>query len=248
MMIHADDQARVLEQVERALAGHDVPPIEHRIITRDGRTRWIRDTIVLHRDQHGRVDRYDGLVEDISERKEAEGLFRQLLESAPDGIVIVDAGGTIVMVNARTEQLFGYERDELMGRPVQMLVPKRFRGRHAGHCARYAVNPCSRQMGAGREIFGVRKDGSHFPASITLSSLKTGDTTLLVSAIRDITIERQLEASQVAAEARLVAAQKIQERLLPTDCPRMPGIGWSARANLSPATTSTILTRTTDRW
>jgi sigma-B regulation protein RsbU (phosphoserine phosphatase) len=224
MMIDPEDQSRVLKQVSRAIAGHEVPPIEHRITHRDGTTRWIRDTIVLHRDRQGRVDRYDGLVEDITERKEAEELLRQFLESAPDAIVVVAPDGTIVIVNAQTERLFGYQREELLGHPLEVLIPDEYRGLHRQHCDQYTASPRSRLMGAGREVQGVRKDGSEFPASVTLSSLQARDKRLLVSSIRDVTLERRRETSQLVAEARMLAAQKIQERLLPTVPPRMPGI------------------------
>jgi PAS domain S-box-containing protein len=223
-MIHPEDRPRVLEQLAYVVSGQEVPAIEHRITHRNGMIRWIRDTIVLHRDEQGRVDHYDGLVEDITERKDAEELFRQFLESAPDAIVIVDGQGTIALVNAQAERVFGCAREEVVGGPLETLVPEKSREQHREHRVGYTADPCIRTMGAGRDVYGRRKDGSQFPAAVMLSPLKTGTKTLVVSSIRDISAQRKMEELQLASEARLLAAQKIQERLLPDARPRMHGI------------------------
>src|SRR5688572_21532141 len=98
-----------------------------------------------------------------------------LLEAAPDAMVVADAEGRIVLVNAQAERLFGYGREELVGRPVEMLVPKETRERHPDHRARYYGDPQPRPMGAGMELAARRKDGTEFPAEIALSAIETED-------------------------------------------------------------------------
>ncbi|HEY3766976.1 MAG TPA: PAS domain S-box protein [Gaiellales bacterium] len=120
----------------------------------------------------------------------AERQFEQLLEFAPDAVVGIDAAGRIVLVNRQVERVFGYGRDELVGEPVERLVPERFHDIHTSHRARYFADPRTRAMGADLALFAVRKDGSEFPAEISLSSIDLDGGTLAVAAIRDIT-ERQ---------------------------------------------------------
>jgi len=158
-MVHPEDRPRVQEHVAKVLAGQDVPPLEHRILHKNGKTRWVRDTVVVHRDERGRVVRYDGLVEDITERKLVEDRFRRLLESAPDDMVVVDRGGQIVLVNSQTEKLFGYSREELLGQVLEVLLPERFRGPHAGMREGFFANPRTRPMGTRPHLPCRRKDG-----------------------------------------------------------------------------------------
>jgi PAS domain S-box-containing protein len=134
------------------------------------------------------------LLHDIQAREKAETVlrrsedkFRALLESAPDAMVIVNGNGLIEGVNTQVERLFAYKRGELVGHPVEMLLPARFRGAHVAHRQLYAAAPQPRPMGTGLELAGRRKDGSEFPVEITLSPLDTEQGQLVVSAIRDMT-------------------------------------------------------------
>ena len=134
-----------------------------------------------------------GTITDKEEEAGMKDSFRDLLEAAPDAMVIVDTEGKIVMVNGQTEKFFGYLREELVGQRVETLVPDRLRENHSSHRLEYAADPQVRSMGVGFELCGQRKDGSEFPVDISLSPLHTEDGTFVLSAIRDITEWRRAE-------------------------------------------------------
>lgn len=122
-----------------------------------------------------------------SQVKLAEASCRWLIESAPDGIVIVNSGARIVLVNAQAEHLFGFGADELIGRPVEALIPERFRKNHMGYRSGYMEAPRARPMGMGLDLYGRRRDGSEFPVEISLSPIPTDQGLLVMAIVRDVT-------------------------------------------------------------
>ena len=134
-----------------------------------------------------------------------------LLEAAPDAMIATSAEGTILLVNRQAELLFGYDRDDLVGQPVELLVPERYAGRHAAHRSSYAHDPAMRPMGVGLELYARRRDGSEIPVEISLSPVETTDGTIFAAAIRDASERKEAERRfQEALDAERAAAEQLR--------------------------------------
>jgi PAS domain S-box-containing protein len=158
------------------------------------------------------------MVSRIEERGQSR--FRTLLDSTPDAMIIIDGSGEIMMVNRRTEEVFGYSREAMAGQPVEMLMPPRFREQHPGHIRSFFSNPVTRSMGSERELFGLSRNGREFPVEISLSPIETDDGILVASSLRDITERKQAEEALKALNENIerqrsneIALNKLSEVL-----------------------------------
>jgi PAS domain S-box-containing protein len=151
-----------------------------------------------------------------SRRAPLESSFANLIEFAPDATIVVDPSGSIVFVNAQTERVFGRRRDELIGQPVEVLIPERYRAAHTGHRDGYFAEPRIRAMDTGLELLGLRSDGTEFPVEISLAPLETDVGLRTMAAIRDVTDRKRAEEErlQLASERGLrVQAERLVKRL-----------------------------------
>jgi methyl-accepting chemotaxis protein len=144
-------------------------------------------------------------------KETAEEQYRLVVEAAPTAFIAINSEGVIELVNAQAEKLFGYRRDELLGQAVEMLVPPRFRPNHPGHRTGFFVDPRVRMMGVGRDLAGLRKDGTEFPIEIGLNSIVTGGRTLALAAVADITERKRIEVEVVGRKAAVNKAMAIIE-------------------------------------
>jgi PAS domain S-box-containing protein len=156
----------------------------------------------------------NSLPTDIKKIGESDVFFRNLLESAPDAMIIVDDSGKMLLVNRQALEMFGYQRDEMIGAPIEILLPHSVRVGHVSQRAAYTENPSLRPMGEGRDLVGLRNDGSEFPVEISLSPVQTNDGRFISSVIRDVTVRRQMEMDIKAAHGAAERANKANSAFL----------------------------------
>jgi len=200
--IHPDDKERwSAEAAHTFLTGEPLRSV-YRVMARDGHVVWFHCEVRLVRDAAGEPWFIHGIGFDISDLKRAEQALTRseqmiggIFEHAPDTMVVVDGMGCIERVNAQVERMFGYRREELLGKPVELLMPERFQRKHVDHRGHYLADPHLRPMGAALALYGQRKDGSEFPVEIMLSPLKEGTGNLVIAVIRDITTLQRNEAA-----------------------------------------------------
>ncbi len=190
------------------------------LIARDGREFPIDDSAAPVKDEKGQANGVVLVFRDISERRQTEDALRQseaalraLLESASDGLVLIGQDGRIVLVNAQAEAMFGYSREELIGRPLEMLLPDRLREVHLYHRLEYMTHPRTRSMGLGLDLAGRRKDGSQFPVEISLSYVETANGRLVMSFITDISQRQQTQQVIERTAQRIARLQAITAAL-----------------------------------
>ena len=164
----------------------------------DGHVRWVTSRGRIERDANGTACRMRGVTHDVTARRLAEERFRTLVEAAPTAMLMVDAQGIIVLLNARAGTMFGYAREELVGRSIELLVPARYRISHESHRQAYREESRARAMGAGRELFATRKDGTELPVEVGLNPMQTSEGSFVIASVVDVSERKrgELEAAR----------------------------------------------------
>ena len=211
--VHPDDRERAIAAYEEMLhCGR--ASIEVRGVRKDGSAFPEQVVLVRADPTHGDASTHHCFTRDLSELKRAEVRFRQLFESAPEAMVIVDGDGRIVLLNSSTEQLLGYSREEILGEPIEVLIPEHLRAVHGNHRERYAQTPRPRRMAEARNLYGRRKDGTEFPVEISLSPLETAEGALVSAVLLDVSERRRAEAELKHAKEVAESASRAKSEFL----------------------------------
>jgi len=193
LFLPEDVMAGVHQRELRAAEQHGHFEDEGWRVRKDGSKFWALSTLTALRDPDGKLVGYGKVSRDITERKRSVEQFRLAIEAAPTGMLMMNHEGVIVLVNVQVEKLFGYPREELLGQRIEMLVPERFRARHPDFRKAFFGDPKARAMGGGRELYGLRKDGSEVPIEIGLNPLQTPEGNFVLSSVVDITERKRAD-------------------------------------------------------
>ncbi len=207
--VHREDFDRCHKVYESCFDARQPFTMEYRLRRHDGEYRWILDTGTPRFADDGAFLGYIGSCIDITERKRGEEKFRLVLDAAPNAMIMVDSAGVISFANARAETVFGYSLSELIGHPIETLIPERFRDRHAGYRKGFHSEPSSRAMGAGRDLFGRRKDGSEFPVEVGLNPIHTEQGLFVLASVIDITARKQAELEHERQNMELARVNRV---------------------------------------
>jgi PAS domain S-box-containing protein len=191
--LHPDDRERCAQETREVIEQQRAYDMEFRIIHPNGSIRHLRAAARIMLDENGHAARLFGVNFDVTDLKRADELFRQAIEAAPTGMLLMDLNGTIALVNAQIESLFGYPRAELLGRQIEMLVPERYRKNHPAFRQGFFSEPRTRPMGAGRDLYGLRRDGTEVPIEIGLNPLYTSESEFVLSSIVDLSHRREID-------------------------------------------------------
>ncbi|HYY49110.1 MAG TPA: PAS domain S-box protein, partial [Thermoplasmata archaeon] len=209
MLVPPDKLPEFRGIMDRLRRGEELEPIETFRVRKDGERFAASIRISPIRDDTGRTVGASTITRDITEEKRAaealrarEAQLRSMIEGAPNGLVMVDGKGRITTINSQVEQLFGYRRDDLMGQPIEVLLPDRYRAGHPDLREGFWASPQARPMGKGRDLFARRKDGSEFPVEIGLNPIETPEGRFVLASVVDITDRKkaEVESSRIAQE------------------------------------------------
>jgi PAS domain S-box-containing protein len=229
--LHPEDRSRITAELE-----HQPPETpnaqEYRIFRPDGEIRWIVAHSSPIHDHTGVLDRIAIFAEDITEQnrsalQDSETKFRTFLEAASEAVIVSKSNGDITLFNSKAEEIFGYSQAEILGRPVETLMPERFRHGHVRFREGYYPQPGKRSMGQSRNLSALRKDGTEFPIEAGLSSVQIGDEQFVLTFLTDISDRKRIEDERHQAEAKL---RESEEHLRYT-VTLNPQVQWTADPN-----------------
>ena len=207
--VHPDDRPLCLEAYGHAFDARQPFVLQYRLRRHDGEDRLVSDHGVPRYDAHGVFAGYIGSCQDVTDRARAEERFRQVFEAAPNAMIMVNEKGRIVLVNNLVETVFGYPREELVGLSIEALLPDRFRHHHPGDREQFSGDPKARAMGAGRDVFGRRKDGSEVPVEVGLNPIRTTEGLFVVASVIDISERRRAEAESSTLRQELTHISRV---------------------------------------